>query len=71
MTMTAYIQSAAAPAAPLRWAERLRVALRRRAAFIETRDELRGLSDRDLADLGVARENIDGAARASVGGEGR
>jgi uncharacterized protein YjiS (DUF1127 family) len=34
--------------------------------FLQTRDELQALSDRELADLGIARLNIDEVARGAV-----
>ena len=35
-------------------------------AFVETRAELDALSDRELADLGIARANIRDVARSAV-----
>lgn len=38
----------------------------RRAVFVQTREELMRLSDRDLADLGIHRSNIVAIAREAA-----
>jgi uncharacterized protein YjiS (DUF1127 family) len=45
---------------------RIRKALAGYRAFVETRAELGALSDRELADLGIARLNIDTVARQAA-----
>ncbi len=52
----------AAPAAEGFFA-RLRRAFADYRVFLRTRDELQALSDRELADLGMTRFNIDTVAR--------
>jgi uncharacterized protein YjiS (DUF1127 family) len=59
----AYITGNAAPAFGFgqritAFVERARQAQRARAIYRETHDELSALSDRDLADLGIARISI-------------
>ena len=44
----------------------LRQAWARRKMFLETRNELRALSARDLADIGLAPGDIDDVARAAA-----
>ena len=46
---------------------RLADALERRRAYRQTMHELRWLSDRELADLGLMRCDIDRVAREAVG----
>ncbi|MCB1407901.1 MAG: DUF1127 domain-containing protein [Rhodobacteraceae bacterium] len=48
------------------WAERLGQNARRHAEYRRVHDELAGLSDRDLADIGVGRSDIDGIARRAA-----
>ena len=52
------------------WLRELRTTLSqraaRRAAYRRTLDELIGLSDKDLADLGIARANIRRIAREAA-----
>ena len=45
----------------------LRGARARHALYVATRDELFALSDRELADIGVAREEIPRVARETSG----
>lgn len=45
---------------------RLRRAFADYRAFLETRNELEALNDRELADLGIARFAIDDVAREAV-----
>ncbi len=47
---------------------RIRKAIADYRLYAATLDELRQLSDRDLADLGIARSDIVGIARESVYG---
>lgn len=44
----------------------LRNALARRKLFLQTRNELNSLSDRDLADLGIGRGEINAIARLAT-----
>jgi uncharacterized protein YjiS (DUF1127 family) len=48
--------------------DRLRDAWADWRLYRRTRDELAGLSDRDLADLGISRYDIDAIARSTVYG---
>lgn len=48
---------------------RLTDAIQRRKVYAETLAELSALSDRDLADLGVSRFNIEDIARAAAYGK--
>ena len=50
------------------WLARARKALADRRAYLRTLDELSALTDRELADLGIARFAIRDVARASVYG---
>jgi uncharacterized protein YjiS (DUF1127 family) len=51
----------AAPAAGL--LARIREAIAAHRAYVETRNELESLNDRELADVGIARANIRAVAR--------
>ena len=43
--------------------QKLKVYLRKRARYLQTIDELSRLSERDLADLGIARSDIQFIAK--------
>ena len=43
-------------------------AMTRRLAYLDTLNELRGLNDRDLADLGIERNDIPTVARQAAYG---
>ena len=51
------------------WVARMQEARARRAEFHRTVRELRMLSDRDLADLGISRLSIEDIAREHVFGK--
>ena len=44
------------------WLEQIRVDLERRRRFVQVRDELYGMSDRDLADIGINRLVVEDLA---------
>ena len=46
--------------------ERVKEAYDRRAAYLATRRELATLTDRELADIGVSRLNIEEVARSAA-----
>ena len=67
----AYITSSAASSLGLgqrvaAFFERARQARKAREIYRKTHDELSVLSDRDLADLGIARSNIASVAREAA-----
>lgn len=68
MTLTETIRAArpVLGSAADRWAEALGAALRRRAAYRRTLEELNVLSDRELADLGFSRCDLPRIARDSA-----
>lgn len=43
-------------------------AMQRRRVYLQTLNELNGLSDRDLADLGIARSELSTVAREAAYG---
>lgn len=45
---------------------RIKMAAARRAIYMQTLSELRGLSDRDLADLGISRSQFHAIAREAA-----
>lgn len=47
----------------------IRLAMERRAIFARTVRELNALTDRELADLGIARASITGIAREAAFGK--
>lgn len=49
------------------YVERARHARKAREVYRQTFDELSALSDRDLADLGIARASIPSVAREAAG----
>jgi uncharacterized protein YjiS (DUF1127 family) len=49
--------------------DRWRAARALRAAYLRTLREMQALSDRDLADIGIARADIEDIARRHVYGE--
>jgi uncharacterized protein YjiS (DUF1127 family) len=46
--------------------DRLREALAERTAYLQVRAELSALSDRELADIGLGRYDIDAVARSAA-----
>ncbi len=46
--------------------QRLRARLDERARYLQTRDELMALSDRELNDIGLSRTDVDAIARQSA-----
>lgn len=67
----AFITGSAAPSLGLArrvadFADRLRQARKAREVYRQTFDELSVLSDRDLADLGIARASIADVAREAA-----
>ncbi len=69
MTHATLYHTGFAPAATAEgWLARIRKALADRALHARTLAELRGLSDRDLDDLGISRYDIARVARESVYG---
>ena len=51
------------------WVKSARAALQRRRVYDQTVRELRGLSDRDLCDLGLSRASITDLAREAAYGK--
>ena len=51
------------------WVKSIKLAVARRAVYEQTVRELNGLTNRELADLGIARLNIEDVARAAAFGK--
>jgi uncharacterized protein YjiS (DUF1127 family) len=67
----AFVSSTSVPSLGLRqryadFVQRLRAARKARAVYIQTLEELSALTDRDLADLGIARISIEDIAREAA-----
>lgn len=67
----AYVSSTSVPSLGLRqrfadFVQRVRAARKARAVYLQTLEELSALTDRDLADLGIARISIEDIAREAA-----
>jgi uncharacterized protein YjiS (DUF1127 family) len=67
----AYVSSTSVPSLGLRqrfadFVQRVRAARKARAVYLQTLEELSALTDRDLADLGIARISIEDVAREAA-----